>query len=118
MITGKKKSWYERVPKVELHLHLTGAIPHETLWEMIKKYGGDQSLLPLADEELDGALGMTAALAETWLQQAEYALVEQRELTGWLAQAVGSEQFEELSPSPPAVSCRADSWIHVYRRVK
>ncbi|HJX40191.1 MAG TPA: hypothetical protein VJ345_01920, partial [Anaerolineales bacterium] len=57
-------------------------------------------------------------LAETWLQQAEYALVEQRELTGWLAQAVGSAQFEELSPSPPAVSCRADSWIHVYRRVK
>ena len=25
----------------------------------IKKYGGDQSLLPLADEELDGALGLT-----------------------------------------------------------
>ena len=59
-----------------------------------------------------------AELAETWLQRAEYALVEQRELTGWLAQAVGSEQFEELSPSPPAVSCRPDSWIHVYRRVK
>jgi hypothetical protein len=59
-----------------------------------------------------------AELAESWLQRAEYALVEQRELTGWLAQAVGSEQFEELPPSPPAVSCRADSWIHVYRRVK
>ncbi|OGN90289.1 MAG: adenosine deaminase [Chloroflexi bacterium RBG_13_46_14] len=44
MITGKKKSWYERVPKVELHLHLTGAIPHETLWEMIKKYGGGPSV--------------------------------------------------------------------------
>lgn len=25
----------------------------------IKKYGGDQSLLPLADEELDGAMGLT-----------------------------------------------------------
>src|SRR5690554_7926753 len=24
----------------------------------IKKYGGDQSLIPLADEELDGALGL------------------------------------------------------------
>jgi adenosine deaminase len=44
MTTEKKKSWYERVPKVELHLHLTGAIPHDTLWELIKKYGGDPSV--------------------------------------------------------------------------
>lgn len=28
----------------------------------IKKYGGDQSLLPLADEELDGALGLTVTI--------------------------------------------------------
>ncbi len=35
------KSWYERVPKVELHLHLEGAIPYEVLWELVKKYGGD-----------------------------------------------------------------------------
>jgi len=27
--------------------------------EAIRRYGGDQSLLPLADEELDGALGLT-----------------------------------------------------------
>jgi len=44
MTTEKKKAWYERVPKVELHLHLTGAIPHEILWELIKKYGGDPSI--------------------------------------------------------------------------
>ncbi|MGD0752128.1 MAG: adenosine deaminase [Anaerolineales bacterium] len=35
------KSWYERVPKVELHLHLEGAIPYEVLWELVRKYGGD-----------------------------------------------------------------------------
>jgi len=33
-------SWYERIPKVELHLHLEGAIPHPTLWQLIQKYGG------------------------------------------------------------------------------
>lgn len=33
--------WLEKVPKVELHVHLEGAIPHDALWELILKYGGD-----------------------------------------------------------------------------
>jgi len=33
--------WNERIPKVELHVHLEGAIPHDALWELIQKYGGD-----------------------------------------------------------------------------
>jgi adenosine deaminase len=32
------------VPKVELHLHLEGAIPHEALWQLIRKYGGDPAV--------------------------------------------------------------------------
>jgi adenosine deaminase len=38
------EDWFARVPKVELHLHLEGAIPHTTLWELIQKYGGDASV--------------------------------------------------------------------------
>lgn len=34
-------TWHEKVPKVELHVHLEGAIPHEALFELIQKYGGD-----------------------------------------------------------------------------
>jgi adenosine deaminase len=37
-------SWYEEIPKAELHVHLEGAIPHEALFELIKKYGGDPSV--------------------------------------------------------------------------
>jgi adenosine deaminase len=37
-------SWFERVPKVELHLHLEGAIPLATLWQLVSKYGGDPSV--------------------------------------------------------------------------
>jgi adenosine deaminase len=37
-------SWFERVPKVELHLHLEGAIPYPALWELIQKQGGDPSV--------------------------------------------------------------------------
>ncbi len=36
-------TWYDRVPKVELHVHLEGAIPHEALFALIRKYGGDPS---------------------------------------------------------------------------
>jgi adenosine deaminase len=37
-------NWFEAVPKVELHLHLEGAIPHATLWQLLEKYGGDPSV--------------------------------------------------------------------------
>jgi adenosine deaminase len=37
-------TWYEGVPKVELHVHLEGAIPHEALFALIRKYGGDPSV--------------------------------------------------------------------------
>jgi adenosine deaminase len=35
--------WLESIPKVELHVHLEGAIPHDALWELIQKYAGDPS---------------------------------------------------------------------------
>jgi adenosine deaminase len=36
--------WFDEVPKVELHLHLEGAIPHNALWELVQKYGGESSV--------------------------------------------------------------------------
>lgn len=43
-ITGADIRWFERLPKVELHLHLEGAIPLGTLWELLQKYGGDPTV--------------------------------------------------------------------------
>ncbi|MBN1797744.1 MAG: adenosine deaminase [Spirochaetales bacterium] len=40
----KYNSFLKTLPKIELHLHLEGAIPLETLWELIKKYGGHKEL--------------------------------------------------------------------------
>lgn len=43
----------------ELSVDDLNPLERHRLREAIRKYGGDQSLLPLADEELDGALGLT-----------------------------------------------------------
>jgi adenosine deaminase len=44
-------TWYQRLPKTELHVHLEGAIPHEALFDLIRKYGGDPSLPDVASLE-------------------------------------------------------------------
>ena len=37
-------TWFSKLPKVELHVHLEGAIPHGALFDLIRKYGGDPSI--------------------------------------------------------------------------
>jgi len=39
-----ERAWLASLPKIELHLHLEGAIPHEALWQLVGKYGGDPDL--------------------------------------------------------------------------
>lgn len=41
---GSEMGWVSELPKVELHVHLEGAIPHAALFDMIQKYGGDPSV--------------------------------------------------------------------------
>ena len=41
-------SWYSQLPKVELHVHLEGAIPHGALYDLIQKYGGEKVIQELA----------------------------------------------------------------------
>ena len=35
---------FTTIPKIENHLHLEGAIPLDSLWTLIQKYGGDKSV--------------------------------------------------------------------------
>ncbi|MDP7547295.1 MAG: adenosine deaminase [Alphaproteobacteria bacterium] len=43
------RDWLRALPKVELHLHLEGAIPLPALWQLIQKYGGDPGVPSQAD---------------------------------------------------------------------
>ena len=47
MSQGLEPAWFGKLPKVELHLHLEGAIPYDALWELIQKYGGDEAVSSL-----------------------------------------------------------------------
>ncbi len=56
------------------------------------------------------------ALAEQWVNEADYILIQERYYAGWLADVTSSESFEELAPTPPAVYCHEDAQIHIFRR--
>ena len=47
------------LPLTDLTVDELNPLERQRIRELIRRYGGDSSLLPLADEELDGALGLT-----------------------------------------------------------
>lgn len=59
-------SWFEAVPKVELHVHLEGAIPLPALWQLLIKYGGDPSVPDLAALERRFAYRNFPHFIEVW----------------------------------------------------
>ncbi|PYV82361.1 MAG: adenosine deaminase [Acidobacteria bacterium] len=67
-----KLSWFERIPKVELHLHLEGAIPHEALWEVLQKYGGDSSVPNLEALEHRFEYRDFRHFVETWVWKNQF----------------------------------------------
>jgi adenosine deaminase len=44
MLFESVKNYYDCMPKVELHLHLEGAIPCDAMWQLVQKYGGDPAI--------------------------------------------------------------------------
>ncbi len=59
-------TWYENLPKIELHVHLEGAIPHTALFGLINKYGGDPSIPDAATLEKRFEYKDFAQFIETW----------------------------------------------------
>jgi adenosine deaminase len=89
MVESPPPTWFELVPKVELHLHLEGAIPHETLWSLIQKYGGDASVLSLRALQQRYAYRDFPHFIETWVWQTQF-LREYEDFT-FIAEAVARD---------------------------
>jgi adenosine deaminase len=67
MSPGADVEALKRLPKVELHLHLEGAIPLDTLWEIIKKYGGASDVGSVTDLEARFQYQDFPHFIETWI---------------------------------------------------
>lgn len=82
-------SWYERVPKVELHLHLEGAFPVEATWDLVQKYGGDPSLPDIDALRQRFVFRDFPHFIETWIWRNQF-LREYEDFTG-LSEAVARD---------------------------
>jgi adenosine deaminase len=105
MSTAKKNTWYERVPKVELHLHLEGAIPYAALWQLVEKYGGDPAVPDLAALRQRFEYRDFPHFIETWIWKNQF-LREYDDFT-FIAEAVARDlarqnvRYAEVFYSPP-----------------
>ena len=86
-------TWFERVPKVELHIHLEGAIPHEALWRLVQKYGGDPTVPDFAALQRKFAYRDFPHFLETWCWKNTF-LREYEDFT-LIAQAVAQDMARQ-----------------------
>jgi adenosine deaminase len=64
--------WFDQIPKVELHLHLEGAIPLPTLWELVQKYGGDPAVKDIESLKRTFTYRDFPHFIETWVWKNKY----------------------------------------------
>ncbi len=58
-------------------------------------------------------------LAEKWLQEADYVLLEHDKINDGIARTFleVTDEYFEVATSPPVLECRPGSYIHVYERI-
>jgi hypothetical protein len=56
-------------------------------------------------------------LAEQWIQEADYVLVEEQYYKKWLRATLEGGPYVELEASPPTVICRDDAQIRIFQRI-
>ena len=64
--------WFHQIPKVELHLHLEGAIPLPALWTLVQKYGGSPETPDLAALEARFVYRDFPHFIDTWVWKNQF----------------------------------------------
>lgn len=113
---AESRGWFDRLPKLELHLHLEGAIPLQALWELIQKYGGEPGIPNLAALETRFAYRDFDHFLETWSwknrflrEYEDFTFVAERVARDLLRQNI---RYVEAFYSPADFS---DHGLHVQR---
>ena len=88
-----KATWYERVPKAELHVHLEGSIPLPALWQLVQKYGGEPSVPDMAALEKKFQFRDFPHFIETWVWKNRF-LREYEDFT-FIAAAVANDLVDQ-----------------------
>ena len=87
------RSKVRALPKVELHLHLEGAIPLTALWELVQKYGPPPDVSSLDDLERRFTYRDFPHFIETWIWKNEF-LREYEDFT-FVASRVAADLAEQ-----------------------
>jgi adenosine deaminase len=98
-------SQLEQIPKVELHLHLEGAIPYDALWELIKKYNGTNEIKSIDELKQRFQYKDFTHFIETWVWKNRF-LREYEDFTfiaGEVAEDLANQNiiYAEIFYSPP-----------------
>ena len=56
-------------------------------------------------------------LADQWIQEADFILVQQRFYDDWYRERLKTSEFEELESTPPSVYCEENSHIRIFKRL-
>ena len=85
----KEDNWFEKVPKLELHLHLEGAIPYGALWELVKKYGGEPFIPDLKSLKAKFQFRDFPHFIQTWIWKNQF--LREYEDFAFIAEAVARD---------------------------
>jgi len=86
-------NWFDRLPKVELHLHLEGAIPYPALWNLVQKYGGAPDLPDLEALKQKFVFRDFPHFIDTWVWKNQF-LREYEDFT-FIAEAVARDLAQQ-----------------------
>jgi hypothetical protein len=56
-------------------------------------------------------------LADNWVHQADYVLIQERYFRNWLEEVVTRGRYRELQPTGLTAACQPDSRIRIFRRI-